>query len=300
MDVLQVIHGDVVDFSGYANKDGDFWSGIFDNLINVGTGGLSGLISGLFGGIFNIGCWGSQAFDKGALEQQMGYIRTEYNRISSPADIVNVNRMLGGVNYIRYKFEKAITQYKNACSKQLATELVNVCKTLVDSVLPLYEYYTKTEQYNDVVEGNITVIQTIVTALKNPNTTTLPDIPTPGSGSTGNGGVVLPPSGNTGSSSSGYNPNGSVNDYNNAMAGLNDLYNGLPALDRMLLMNFSTKEGISLDDVKEYFFGGQIRIESGKVIWSASAGNAPENDGLMSLLMWGGIGFLAYKLILKK
>jgi len=292
MDVLQVSYGDVVDFSGYANKDGDFWSGIFDNLINVGTGGLSGLISGLFGGIFNIGCWGSQAFDKGALEQQMGYIRTEYNRISSPSDIVNVNRMLGGVNYIRYKFEKAITQYKNACSKQLATELVNVCKTLVDSVLPLYEYYTKTEQYNDVVEGNITVIQTIVTALKNPNTTTLPDIPTPGSGSSGNG--------NTGTGSTGtvpFNPNPTGTTYDT----LFQRFMNLPETPKGLLQGFAQSEGISIEDVVNgYFVDGSIIIRDGKVIWSASAGNAPENDGLMSLLMWGGIGFLAYKLILKK
>jgi len=286
---------------GGAGNSWDWVGGLFTSGLSGLFGGIgtlfSGLFSGIFGGDFNLACLGNQAYDETTLNTRLFEMSQRWNSVNTN-NLNDISEFLSWCSMWVSDCDVHYQYLKNPCSKQWNQNIKLMFQKVIAEILPLVVYTTGTATNNSgrgdyeyrtyivsQVLGNIEIHPT------NPNSGT-------GSSSSGNGGVYVPPvTGGTGTST--YNPNAPVGDPVNAYNGLMELYAGLPASEKLLLQRFSTSEGMALDDVIEGFFSGSIKIENGKVVWSASAGNQPQTD-FSTLLIWGVVGFGIYKLILKK
>ncbi|RKS98240.1 hypothetical protein [Chryseobacterium defluvii] len=254
-----------------ANQKGGLLGGVTKFIGSLAGKGMIESISGFIKSGFKFSCLGSQAFTKSTLDENLNALQTAVNGVNWD-NISSVQSLADYCTYAIAVSTKAVGKYKSACSKSLREKLMEAQQNALTKITEAYDFTTESKSAQDQWEGDITYTRYII------------------SGKVGATPAVTVP---TSSQLQTEVPQGFITQYIDQIKS-EATQAGIPYTDDLLKQVYQdqvSKNGTWPWDVS---IGTD---DGGNIGGTINFGNQPNN--MMPLIILGGIGLLAYK-ILKK
>lgn len=298
--------------------------GIFGGILGgaTGSGGwtsmLMGPVNNLLGGVlgplgesfWSLSCIGGQAYNKQDLQAHMTQTEGWLNDINT-GGLKAYATAMEHCDAFRTVSIMDLGRLQSSCSKAYKQQYIDYVTTVLQHLKDNATYTETTVSMTDYEGVPFQGHKYTVTALS-PNYASALGI----SGSSGNGNNAGSGSGGSGGvGTGGFNPgiggglglgSGGTQtpaNYANPIQMLLTQFYALPLADQVKIEEYASANGLSLNDTLAGLYDGTITIGigNGGVTWSGggSFGQNPPKDRTLEYLLYGGLAFMAYKVVKK-